>query len=156
MRFVGLVLLAGLGGCASTVTPPPSAAILQARAAAAEYAKHGHDPAPCVDPRTLTAEDATTIRFQFMSAEFDVLGARALDRAAAFARCAPATSIVLVAEADGRANAQAQAALAAQRIAAMREGLTKAGVAEGRISTAASKAAAPAGPLVLLGRNLGG
>ena len=156
MRFVGLVLLAGLGACTSTITPPPSAAILEARAAAADRIKHANDPPPCVDPRSLKGEDATWIRFVFMTAQFDTLGARDLDRAATFARCSPATPIVLVAEADGRASAQAQAALIAERIAVMRQVLTKAGIADARISTAATLAAAPAGPLVLLGRNLGG
>lgn len=156
MRFVSLVLLAGLGACTSTITPPPSAAILQARAAAAERAKHAQDPAPCVDPRATKDEDATVIRFLFMSADLDVIGARRLNQAVAFARCAPATRIVLVGEADGRATPQAQAALIAQRIAAMRQALTNAGVADARISTAATTAAAPAGPLMLLGRNTGG
>lgn len=156
MRFVGLLLLAGLGACTSTVTLPPSPAIIQARAAAVEQAKHAHDPAPCVDPRSIKDLDATIIRFLFLSADFDVMGARALDRAVAFARCAPATTIVLVGEADGHATPEAQTALAAQRIAAMRQVLTQAGIADSRITTAATRAAAPAGPLVLLGRNLGG
>ena len=156
MRFVGLVLLAGLGACTSTVTPPPSASILQARAAAVEQAKHARDPKPCVDPRSIKDEDATIIRFLFLSADFHVVGARTLNQAVAFARCAPATSIVLVGEADGHATPAAQATLITQRVAAMRQALTAAGIADTRITTAATRAGAPAGPLVLLGRNLGG
>jgi outer membrane protein OmpA-like peptidoglycan-associated protein len=161
MRFVGLLLLVapiltGVGACTSTVTPPPSAAILAARASAVEQAKHARDPVPCADPRKIEEEDGTMVRFRFLSAEMDPVGLQSIGRAAAFARCAPATTIVLVAESDGRATEAAQQALIAQRITAMRQALTAAGIADGRISAAASRAAAPAGPLVLLGRNLGG
>ena len=156
MRIMALALLAGLGACASTVTPTPSRAILEARAAAAEQVKHARDPAPCVDPRSIKDEDATIIRFLFLSPSLDETGVRALDRVVAFARCSAATPIVLVAEADGHATPDAQKALIVQRVAAMRQGLTAAGIADARITTAAARPAATGGPLVLLGRNLGG
>lgn len=157
MRFVGLLLLAGLGACTSTVKVQPSAAILETRAAASERIKHAHDPAACVDPRSIQEDDTTTVRFLFMTADLDVLGARALDRAAAFARCDTTATIVLVGQAEeGHGTPEGKQALIGQRIATMRQTLTAAGVPEARISTAASAPAATTGPLVLLGRNLGG
>ena len=161
MRFAGLLLLAGpillgVGGCTHVIKPPPSAAIVEARAAAAERLKHARDPSPCVDPRTVQDEDATVIRFLFQSADLDPTATRVIGLATAFARCDATTPIVLAAEPDGRASEAAQKALVVDRLAAMRKALTTGGVPDSRITTVATRASAPAGSLSLLGRNLGG
>jgi outer membrane protein OmpA-like peptidoglycan-associated protein len=162
MRRLGALLVlavplsGALGACTHRITPPPSTAILEARAAAADRVKHARDAAVCDDPRRIQEADATVIRFRFLTAEIDQVGERTVARASAFARCDAATPIVIVAESDGRSPEAQQQALIAERQVAMRRALAAAGIPESRMTTAPNSAAAPSGALVLTGRNLGG
>ena len=149
------LLLAGLGACTTQVKVQPSAAILETRRAVAERAKAGGGV--CVDPRDLGAE-ATVVPFGFLLADLDESAMRRIQTVAAWGRCAPANRIVLTGEADNHGTPAEQADLVARRMAAIRQALTAAGVADERISVAAQAKDVPAdggAPLVLLGRGRG-
>lgn len=146
------LLLVGLGACTTQVKPQPSAAVLEMRRAAAERAGPGRGG--CLDPRDQGAE-ATVIPFGFLLADLDASALRRIRTVAAWGRCAPANRIVLTGEADNHGTAAERADLVARRLTALRQALTAAGVADERISVAASAKDVPGDALVLLGRGRG-
>lgn len=151
--FVPL-LLAGLGACTTQVKVQPSAAVLEVRRATADRVRPGGG---CADPRDL-GTDATVIPFGFLQADLDDSAMRRIRMVSAWGRCAPANRIVLTGEADNHGTATEQADLVARRLATVRRALTDAGVADERISIAASAKDVPGDArdtLVLLGRGRG-
>jgi outer membrane protein OmpA-like peptidoglycan-associated protein len=116
-RFPALAVIlvgaAALSGCLTPrVQPPPSAAVLQARAAS------GHKTAACT-PGGLDAISPVDVGFGFDDAEISEVGQKRLAAAAAWLGCNPGIQAVILPDADNHGDAAHLGDLAQKRALAV-------------------------------------
>lgn len=129
-------LLAGLalGGCMTQrVKPPPSPAVLEARAHALQARAH---PASICASVTVDPTVPLDVPFAYDKDDLTDPGRDALDQAAAWLICKPAAFAAIVGESDPTGTAERRRAVAAARVAAARAYLTAHGVAPARLLAA--------------------
>lgn len=151
-----ILLLAAASLCAPTmadalgrkrITPPPSQAVLEARAAAAQAKAH-----PVAGPQCDQAPTAPLAApFPYDEAGLTEPGRTAIAQAALWARCHPNGAIVVRGSADNHGSADYQKALAAKRVEAVRGQLG----ALGATATAIAGPQVPEGALLIEARGQG-
>lgn len=126
--------LAALGGCMTArVKPAPSAAVLETRARAAQARAH---PAGLCTQVSLDPAAPLAVPFGYEKDELTEAGRDALDSAAGWLICNPASLAVVTGEADPTGTDETRKAVAAKRVAAVRVYLTAHGVAASRLLAA--------------------
>ena len=132
-----LVACLSLAGCLTPkVQPPPSAAILAARAAL------NAKPATC-QPGGLDALSPLLVGFPYDEAQMPEAGTKRLTEAARWLSCNPGTEVVILPSADGRGDAAHMEALATKRAQATLETLRSLGAASAVIHILARNATDP-------------
>lgn len=118
---VALLCATALSGCLTPhIRPPPSAAVLQARAAAAAR------PAACT-PGGLEELSPLNADFAFDEAEISPIGLKRLTEAAHWLGCNPGVEVVILPDADARGDAAHQQTLAQDRAKAVADKLRELG-----------------------------
>jgi outer membrane protein OmpA-like peptidoglycan-associated protein len=134
LPILALAALAALGGCMTPrLKPAPSAAILEARARAAQARAH---PASLCVGVSLDPAVPLAVPFGYEKDELTEAGRDVLDDAAAWLICKPAAFAVVTGEGDPTGTEETRKAIAARRVVAVRAYLAAHGVAAGRLLAA--------------------
>ncbi|HEY8573070.1 OmpA family protein [Phenylobacterium sp.] len=129
--FAVLAMSLGLAACATKrIDPPPSPAILEARAKA--QAAKGKAPERC-GLYTFVTSAPVRVPFPYNRAELSETEREQLTRAAVWLNCNPAVWATINGQDDAQGTPEARRALANARVAAVRTALVTAGVHPDRI-----------------------